>query len=128
MLFFLFNNEKNLLSQFAKLAQIHVLLYTFLCMHTYLLYFYVRTLGMFMTTHTCIFRTLAMPPAISYKSQLLPNRKKKMKENHITTISSFSAKKICLQSNSKHISLLNASLYKIHFLELKVLSGSCSSS
>lgn len=33
-----------------------------------------------MTTHTCIFRTLAMPPAISYKSQLLPNRKKKGKK------------------------------------------------
>lgn len=71
-----------------------MLLYTFVCMHVYLLYLYVRTLGMLMSTHTCIFRTLAMPPVISYKSQLMPNTKKRKKEksNHNSLI--FQRKKI----------------------------------
>lgn len=53
-------------------------------MHVYVLDFYVRILGMLMTTPTCIFRTLAIPPVISYKkpTSAKKGKKKKRKPHH----------------------------------------------
>lgn len=57
-------------------------------MHVYLLCLYIRTLGMLISTPTCIFRTLGIPPVTSYKTKFVPNTKriKKIKSNHNSLI------------------------------------------